>query len=56
MYLIDISLKNSTLSEEEQAKQLDAHRAWATTIATAVEEQSNATNEIARSIELPRVG
>lgn len=28
MYLIDISLKNSTLSEEEQAKQLDAHRAW----------------------------
>lgn len=28
MYLIDISLKNSTLPEEEQAKQLDAHRAW----------------------------
>ncbi|MDG2950195.1 YciI family protein [Exercitatus varius] len=28
MYLIDISLKNSMLSEEEQAKQLDAHRAW----------------------------
>ncbi|MDD7544521.1 MULTISPECIES: YciI family protein [Pasteurellaceae] len=28
MYLIDISLKNESLSEEEQAKQLDAHRAW----------------------------
>lgn len=28
MYLIDISLKNERLSEEEQAKQLDAHRAW----------------------------
>ena len=28
MYLIDISLKNESLSEEEQAKQLDVHRAW----------------------------
>ena len=28
MYLIDISSKNESLSEEEQAKQLDAHRAW----------------------------
>lgn len=28
MYLIDISLKNESLSEEEQARQLDAHRAW----------------------------
>lgn len=28
MYLIDISLKNESLSEGEQAKQLDAHRAW----------------------------
>ncbi|MDG2951217.1 YciI family protein [Exercitatus varius] len=28
MYLIDISLKNESLSKEEQAKQLDAHRAW----------------------------
>lgn len=28
MYLIDISLKNESLSEEEQAKQLAAHRAW----------------------------
>lgn len=28
MYLIDISIKPSDLSEAEQAKQLDAHRAW----------------------------
>ncbi len=28
MYLIDISLKNENLSAEEQAQQLDAHRAW----------------------------
>lgn len=28
MYLIDISIKPSDLSEAEQAQQLDAHRAW----------------------------
>ena len=28
MYLIDIAIKPSDLSETEQAQQLDAHRAW----------------------------